>query len=171
MRQQELPTRVLKMNKSLKYEDIINTEGKLVWKIQGVSMLPLIKQDRDIVVIRKISDELKKYDVVLFKRHNLKTEKDDYVLHRILKVNGDGTYYIVGDNCISGDVVKKENIIGILDGIVRNGKDIRLNGCGYRLYLFFVGDLYKVRIFNKRQVMKLKSVIKHILECLKASYQ
>ena len=55
-------------------------------------MMPLIKQDRDLLIIEPVHGRLKKYDVPLYKRDN-----GQYVLHRILKVREQG-YVICGDN-------------------------------------------------------------------------
>ena len=69
------------------FEDILARDGKLVYKTRGVSMEPMLRQNRDLVVIRVPSSRLKKYDVALYKRG------DNYVLHRVVGV-GDGHYLI-----------------------------------------------------------------------------
>ena len=62
-----------------KLEDILLKKGYLVTMPSGSSMLPLIRPDRDTVVIKRRIP--KKYDVVLYKRDNGK-----YILHRVLKI-------------------------------------------------------------------------------------
>lgn len=62
------------------FEDILARDGKLVYKTRGVSMEPMLRQNRDLVVIRVPSSRLKKYDVALYKRG------DNYVLHRVVGV-------------------------------------------------------------------------------------
>ena len=80
------------MNKS-SFEEEIRRSGYLLYRNVGDSMLPLIRQGRDLVLIsRKPEGRLKKYDVPLYKR-----DSGQYVLHRILKVRKDD-YIICGDN-------------------------------------------------------------------------
>ena len=56
-------------------------------------------------------------------------------MHRILRVNDDGTYWIIGDNCVSGETVKESNVLGILTGVVRDGRTIPVTDWRYRLYV------------------------------------
>jgi len=99
------------------FEEVLDETGSLLYKNVGVSMLPLIREGRDFIYITKRPNErLKKYDVALFHRPHIKG-RGEYVLHRILKVNPDSTYWIVGDNCIGGETVKEENIIGVLSTV------------------------------------------------------
>ena len=79
------------INKST-FEDQLAKTGKLIYTNRGDSMMPLIKQDRDLLIIEPVHGRLKKYDVPLYKRDN-----GQYVLHRILKVREQG-YVICGDN-------------------------------------------------------------------------
>jgi hypothetical protein len=58
---------------------------------RGVSMRPLFKTHRDVVIVRTPIRPYKKYDVVLY------TAADKYVLHRIIGKR-DGAYVIRGDN-------------------------------------------------------------------------
>ena len=63
------------------FEQILERDGKLVYKTRGISMLPLLRQDRDLVVIEKKNNEpLKRFDVALYKRG------EKYVLHRVINV-------------------------------------------------------------------------------------
>ena len=79
------------MNKTT-FEKIIEKDGKLIYTNRGDSMMPLIKEGRDLIIIEKPVGRLKKYDVPLYKR-----DSGQYVLHRVLKVRDDD-YVICGDN-------------------------------------------------------------------------
>ena len=113
--------------------------GRVVYTTRGVSMRPLLRQGKDVVVIEKPKEHCKKYDTVLFLRENGK-----YVLHRILKVCGD-RYWIVGDNCVSGEMVRGEQIIGVLTSIRRGRRTIKVTDWHYRLYTHLWCDAYPVR--------------------------
>lgn len=119
--------------------------GRIVYTNKGFSMRPLLREDRDLMIIERVNT-LKKYDAVLFERPGIQG-RGQYVLHRILKVNPDGTYWIVGDNCVSGEIVKRENIMGILTGVVRNKRTIHVTDFWYRVYVHLWCDVYPVRFF------------------------
>ncbi len=121
------------------FEEELEKNGSLVYTNKGRSMMPLLRQDRDLMVIEKKGPErCKKYDAVLFKRGNR------YVLHRILKVREDD-YYIAGDNCRKGEYVREEQILGVLRQIVRDGKTISVEDPGYLRYVHLWCDAYPLR--------------------------
>lgn len=135
-------------------EEEINENGKILFTNIGKSMNPLIKQDRDILIIEKINGKLKKYDIPLYKRDN-----GQYVLHRILSVR-DNEYVICGDNCYVKEYgIRDTNIIGILTGIVRNGKQIKMTDLKYKIYTHLWCDLFFIRAFALKTRNFLKRMI------------
>ena len=62
-------------------EQVLEEDGILYHTSKGVSMRPLIREGKDVLVIKKPAGRLKKYDIPLYKR-----DSGEYVLHRILKV-------------------------------------------------------------------------------------
>ena len=140
------------------FENELNTNGLLVYTNVGVSMLPLIKENRDVLVAKKAEiKDLKKYDIVLFRRNNAKG-RGEYVLHRIIKFLPDSRYYIAGDNCTSGETVEAEQIMGVLVSVQREEKAIRLNGFIYGLYVYMWCAPYHLRFL----ILGIKSLIKFI---------
>lgn len=132
------------------FEEQLKKDGKLVYTNKGVSMMPLLRQGRDIMVIEDVTDkELKNYDAVLFIRKKGNQEKQ-YVMHRILKINPDGTYWIVGDHCVTGDIVQREAIIGRLTGVFRDEKLIQVTDKKYQFYVHLWCDFYPIRFFLLR---------------------
>lgn len=127
-------------------EQVLEETGTLCWKTKGNSMRPLLKEGRDAVVIQKRpAESLKKYDVILYIR-NKNGDKPTYILHRILRINADGTYRTVGDNCIYGENVESRNILGVLTAIVRDKKTIHETDIGYKLYARVWTFCYPLRI-------------------------
>lgn len=132
------------------YEEMLNKTGFLIWRTVGVSMRPLIREGLDTVVIRKRPEgRCKKYDTVLFLRPSTDGKKT-YVLHRILKVLPDGLYWIAGDNCISGEYVREENILGVLTTVNRKGKKLEMTDFRYKLYVYLWCAPYRLRMFLLR---------------------
>ena len=50
------------------FEEILARDGVLAYKTKGVSMEPMLRQNRDLVVIEAPSSKLQKYDVALYRR-------------------------------------------------------------------------------------------------------
>ena len=137
------------------FEEIINRDGKLIYTNKGDSMMPLIKEGRDLIIIEKTKGRLKKYDVPLYKR-----DSGQYVLHRILKVRKDD-YVICGDNRYCREYgITDRHIIGVLTAVVRSGKEISVNDWRYKLYVHIRCDFFPIRAF----ILKLKSFLKRKLK-------
>lgn len=133
------------------YEEYLEKNDVLIYRNTGVSMLPLLKQGRDLfVVTKKSSVRCKKYDVVFFKRSD-----NQYVLHRVIKVN-EHDYTIRGDNCINAEYgVKDEDILGVMTSYVRKGKEHSVNNFLYKLYSVLWTKLY----FLRRVYQKFSKII------------
>ena len=111
----------------LKIEDALITHGKCVFPVKGTSMLPLLEQSRDTVVVVPIKERAKKYDVVLYK------VGDNYILHRVVKVKKDH-YVIWGDNCILKELIPFHDVIGVAIGFNINGKYVSAEDKSYLEY-------------------------------------
>ena len=138
------------MSKST-FEKEIERTGKLIYTNLGDSMMPIIRQNRDLLIIEKVNGRLKKYDVPLYKR-----DSGQYVLHRILKVRKND-YVMCGDNRWQKEYgIADRHIIGVLTGIVRGGKTISMNDKKYRLYVHLWCDFFHVRALIPRVKNHLK---------------
>lgn len=138
------------MNNST-FEDEIKRTGRIIYTNVGDSMMPLIKQGRDVLVISAVNGGLKRYDIPLYKR-----DSGQYVLHRILKVRKND-YVICGDNrCNKEYGITDRHIIGVLSGIIRDGREIPVTNIKCRIYAHLWCDLFPVRvlIIRIRQIFK-----------------
>ena len=135
------------------FEQLLDKDGYIVYTNIGNSMLPLLRQRRDIIEIRKKgSERCKKYDVVLYKRG------DRYILHRIIKVLPDG-YVIMGDhNTFKEYDVTDDMILGVMTRVVRDGKSITTTDWRYKLYYHIWVDFYPIRVF----ILRVKAVARRI---------
>ena len=124
------------------FEDELERTGKIIYTNVGDSMMPLLREKRDLVIIKKVEKPLKKYDVPLYKR-----DSGQYVLHRILKVRKQD-YVICGDNRYREETgITDNHIIGVLDGIVRDGKEIFVSNWKYKIYVHLWCDFFWIRAF------------------------
>ena len=141
--------------KVMTFEEMLETRGYIVYTNVGHSMMPLLRERRDIIEIRKKGPgRCRKYDVVLYRRG------EKYILHRILRVMPEG-YLIAGDNntFVERDITD-EKIIGVLVRVIRNGKrgkrvEITPENKGYQIYVHLWCDLYPIRM----GILRLRSFI------------
>ena len=132
--------------KVMTFEEMLETRGYIVYTNVGHSMMPLLRERRDIIEIRKKGPgRCRKYDVVLYRRG------EKYILHRILRVLPEG-YLIAGDNnaFVERDITD-EKIIGVLVRVIRNSgkgkrREITPENKGYRVYVHLWCDFYPLRM-------------------------
>lgn len=101
------------------YEEIIKQQGKLVYTNVGVSMMPLLRQHTDLLIIGPPpAGRLRMWDVPLYKRDN-----GQYVMHRVLWVRKHD-YIICGDNQWWPERgITDRHIIGVLEAVKRRRPD------------------------------------------------
>ena len=127
----------------MRFEEILEQKGWLVYKTKGISMLPMLHENQDLVVVRAPEGRLKKYDVALYRRG------DAYVLHRVIGVR-EGGYDIRGDNTYSIEKVPENAVIGVLSSFVREGKKYEVTDFSYRLYARIWNAIYPLRVLYRR---------------------
>lgn len=138
------------MSKS-SFEQELDKKGILVYTNKGNSMYPLIRQGKDVLIIKKANRRLKKMDVPLYKR-----KSGQYVLHRIIKVN-ENDYVLRGDNTYYYETgIRDDQILGVLSGVIRSGKEISVDSFGYKLYSYFWNYTYYLR----KLIIKIKRCIR-----------
>lgn len=141
-------------NRRYSFEELLDTQGYIVYTNVGYSMMPLLRQKKDVIEIRrKEPGRCRKYDVVLYKRGG------KYILHRILRVLPDG-YVIAGDhNTFLEYDITDEHILGVVTRVIRDGKSVSTENKGYRFYVHLWCDFYPVRIFILRCKAKIRRVL------------
>ena len=95
----------------------------------GTSMLPMLRDRQDTVVLQEKKGKLKKYDLPLYKRAD-----GQFVLHRIVGIKKKG-YVVSGDNHNVNDYpVTDDQIIAVVSAYIRDGKRISIDSLGYKIY-------------------------------------
>ena len=112
-------------------ERSIKELGYAVVPITGTSMLPLLKEGRDLVDLEPCSQErLKKGDVVLYKKND-----GTLVLHRIIKTENREFFTVLGDHQFkNAERVNKNQIIAVACGFFIKGRYVNEKTRWYRLY-------------------------------------
>ena len=146
-------------DKKLKIEELLEEEGRYIGPTVGVSMLPMLKNRRDTIVVLAKTQRLKPLDVALYKRG------DAYVLHRVLTPI-QGGYLIRGDNCYTDEWIKEEHVIGVLSEFFRKDKHYYCTDKKYLSYAKIWVKTYPIRKFFVKLFVKIKNAVKKILKLL-----
>lgn len=103
--------------------------GKTVrFRPRGISMLPMLRQGIDSVILSPVPQKLGKYDLPLYQRDNGK-----YILHRIVKARD--TYTCVGDNQFELETgLRHDQMIAVVTAFTRGSREIPVTDICYQLY-------------------------------------
>lgn len=110
----------------------------------GRSMLPMLRQGKDTVELKKAPERLKKYDLPMYRGPGGK-----YVMHRIVDVKDDH-YVCLGDNTYVYEKVRREQIVAMVCAFYRGDRRISVEAPGYRLYCRIWCAVYPVRKLLRR---------------------
>ena len=142
-------------------DEVLASGGTFRIYPRGKSMLPLIVEERDSVVLSREKDvPLKKYDIAFYRRRD-----GHFVLHRVMRVENDGTYTMCGDNQLVYERgITPAHIIARVCEITRNGKSIKLDGFFYSAYVFFwsVKPIRWMAFFPRRAIGKIKRIFRRL---------
>ena len=118
-------------------------------------MLPLIRQGIDKVVLTKAPEELKKYDLPLYRRSN-----GQFVLHRVVGKNKNG-YVMCGDNQFRHEPdIKHEQILAIACAMYKGDEYISFDDKKYLAYC--KKQVVKMQFYGVYvRIMRTGSKIKH----------
>ncbi len=127
----------------------------LTYRISGRSMRPMLRQEEDLVVLRRYDGTpLRKYDVALYDTGG----GGRYVLHRVVEVK-DGYYTFLGDNCLMPEEgISGDTIVAVLESFIRRGKRISVHNVIYQAY----GRLHLAMFPVRRSWRQMKGLAAHI---------
>ncbi len=121
---------------------------------RGISMLPMLRQEKDSVCLSAVKGPLKKYDIPLYRR-----DDGAYILHRIVKTGE--TYTCIGDNQYALEAgVRPDQIIAVVTSFTRGGKVIPVTNIGYGIYCRLWHWSRPLRRFCGRVIRKLKRIFR-----------
>ena len=127
---------------------------KIRFSPRGVSMLPMLRQGRDCVVLSPLPEKLKKYDLPLYQRDDGK-----YILHRIVSVGQ--TYTCIGDNQYTYEPgVRREQMIALVTSFTRGDREVSVADPVYRLYCRLWHHSRGIRHFLSRVKNRLRRMLK-----------
>lgn len=152
---------LISLSKQVYLDDVIGlmiekleAGGKVTFTPKGTSMLPMLRDGQDVVILEKPQGRIRVSDVAFYKRDN-----GHYVLHRVYNLDPDGCYVMCGDNqFVLEHGVRNDQIIAVMTAFFRKGKSYTTQSFSYRLYVNFwiyTRFLRRAFRFGSRKVNRL----------------
>lgn len=108
-------------------------------RVRGHSMLPLLHNRRDRVILASCSKPIAGSIVLA------EVTPTCYVLHRIINQSGDGLTLMGDGNLTGGETCLERNVVGVVVAIIRNDRELRLGGVWWRIYSWWWTFLRPIR--------------------------
>lgn len=138
------------------FREQLESGRKIQFAPAGISMRPMLEHKVDQVFLEKATkDNVKKWDVVLFKADN-----GAYILHRVISLNENG-FVTRGDNNYGNDKWQPyDALLGKVYKYEHKGKMHEIGAFSYKVYVVFWMMSFGIRKLMMRLKNKLKSIIK-----------
>ncbi|MDY2735567.1 S24/S26 family peptidase [Intestinibacter sp.] len=112
-------------------EEVIQSGGSCKLKVTGYSMTPTLRHLKDsVVLVSPEKRQPKKNEIVFIKRDTGK-----HVLHRIRKIIDDQSFIMNGDAQQWTEVVRFNQVIGVVDSFYRGDKEVSCDNIKYKTYV------------------------------------
>lgn len=126
--------------------EMLNNGQSVRFAPKGTSMLPMLREGIDSVVLSPLPERLQKYDLPLYQREN-----GQYVLHRI--VHAGDTYTCIGDNQFVLEAgIPHSRMIAVVTAFYRGDREYKVGDLDYRLYCRFWHCSRPLRRFWRRGI-------------------
>lgn len=109
--------------------EVLASGGEFRLYPHGTSMLPLLRQGRDSVSLRRVDSPIRKGDILFYQRPD-----GSFVLHRVRAVTPEGLTMMGDNQTLAERGVSPDWVIGRVTRIFRDDKEVTCDGFGYRLY-------------------------------------
>ena len=129
-------------------------DKKVIITAVGNSMRPLLRHKKDGIVLEKYKGQpLQTGDMAFYKR-----ETGRYVLHRIVGIDENGSFTMLGDHQTEAEKgIREEQILALPTAIIRGKRTISLTSKGYQRYARFWSKSVFFRKLNiKLFLLKVK---------------
>ena len=133
-------------------EEVIQSGGSCKLKVTGYSMTPTLRHLKDsVVLVSPEKRQPKKNEIVFIKRDTGK-----HVLHRIRKIIDDQSFIMNGDAQQWTEVVRFNQVIGVVDSFYRGDKEVSCDNIKYKTYvkLWVLCNPIRPLIFKFRNLVR-----------------
>ena len=108
-------------------------------RVTGSSMHPTLRNYRDQVLLKKITQRPKRPQVILYRR-----DDGNYILHRIVRDRSDG-WICCGDNQWQPEFVRFDQAVAVVEAIVRKDKTYYVNQQGHGFFVWLWNAVFPLR--------------------------
>lgn len=123
---------------------------------RGTSMLPMLVEGRDSVLLSPLPKKLKKYDLPLYQRPN-----GQFVLHRVVRV--EEAYTCLGDNQFTLEPgVTHDQMIAVVTAFCRKGREYKVTDLSYRFYRSFWFHSRHIRCLWRKGIGLIARLVKRV---------
>lgn len=135
--------------------EVLASGGEFRLYPHGISMLPLLRQGRDSVSLRRVDGPIRKGDILFYQRPD-----GSFVLHRVRAMTPEGLTMMGDNQTLAERGVSPDWVIGRVTRIFRDDKEVICDGQRYRWYLrlwqltILRGLLLKLYHFSERRNAK-----------------
>ena len=121
---------------------VLESGGEFRIYPKGTSMLPLLRQGIDSVVLEKTKEAVRRGDIAFYQR-----DDGSYILHRVIR-SDNGTFTMCGDNQLELEKgIEARQLIGVVTRIYRGEKCVHLDSLRYRMYVFWWRSFFIRRVY------------------------
>lgn len=112
-------------------DELLKENMKVVFRVSGRSMWPLLRNRLDSVLLAPLGRVVRRGDIVLMK---VPEPHNRYILHRVYKVSG-GLMGTQGDGCLEADPpVPLDCVLGRVEAVLRGKRTLSCDGTLLRAY-------------------------------------
>lgn len=111
--------------------EVLESGGEFRIYPRGTSMLPLLRQGKDSVALRKLTRPAKKYDILFYQRLD-----GSYILHRVKEVTSAGMTMWGDNQHVLEPGVQEAQVIGYAARIFREDREVDTGSFDYCVYLW-----------------------------------
>ena len=132
-------------------KELLEDGQSVIVPVPGYSMEPFLFPSCDKVIIKAYDGNLKPGDIPIYKRGEF-----IYVLHRVVKVDGEFFYAIGDKETVVEGPIPRENIIAITQKAIYNGKELTEHSFRWKFYSRIWRRIIKPRPLFIRIIFKIR---------------
>lgn len=129
-----------------------NNDESVQLKITGNSMVPLFVHKRDTVILTPVTDEIKKGDIIFYRRKNGKC-----VLHRVNKVTNEGLYFVGDSQTEIEGPLDRSCALAICKAAIRKDRYINEKSLIWKFFRYIWIKIIPLRLRIIRFISKIKN--------------
>ncbi len=141
------------------HEEYLRQQGYLIVSPVTGSMRPMIRPNRDTVLMVPRTGTLRRLDVCLYREGNR------LILHRAIRPAGNGCWLIRGDRNEKGEIVAEDRVFAVMQAFYRDERQIGRRDLLYRAYSVCItamnpclGRFLRTRRLIRRAARRLRSL-------------